>query len=127
MPSPKGNNICGSVSSAAGCSITVRTYYPALLEENQLSHNAHNYRADFFLQLSSFSWNLKRPSEDEISLLDLDKVLADKGRLTAGICGLAGLLSIILIASLSSQDPAHEQLTVATRACESWLHIGRST
>lgn len=76
--------------------------------------------------VSSFSWNLKRPSEDEISLPDLDKVIANEGRLVTGICDLAGPLSIILIASLSSQDPAHEQLAVAARARGSWFHMGRS-
>ena len=55
FPSPKGNDICEGISSAVKCSINVRIYYYALLEENQLSHDADNYRTDFLITLASYN------------------------------------------------------------------------
>lgn len=46
--SPKGNDVCESISSAIKCSINVTIYYYALLEGNQLSHNTNNYRTDSY-------------------------------------------------------------------------------
>lgn len=54
IPSLKGNNICESISSTIKCSINVSTY-SALLEENQLSRNANNYRADFVSTVASYN------------------------------------------------------------------------
>lgn len=67
---------------------------------------------------------MKRTSEDELCLIWIKSLLVRVGS-RQGRMALQGPLSIIFMASLSSRDPACEELAVASSACESWLQMGR--
>lgn len=59
------------------------------------------------------------------ALPDLDKVLAGAGRLKAGTCAWPGLTVHHFDGQFFQGDPACEKLAVASRACVSWLPMGR--
>lgn len=109
--SPKGNDVCESISSAIKCSINVTIYYYALLEGNQLSNNTNNYRTDS-LQLS---WNLKRTSEEGLFLNWMRPLLVSPGW-WQGPVSHRGLWSTVERASLTSRDLAQARVAVASSA-----------